>query len=377
MGKHVSTKQIHMRIAIMLRAYDRPGGIGIYSRNIVKHLLRLDHDNQYVLLYNNPEHLGTYGDLDNVDEVCIPAANQLIWDQWLVPRELKKWNVDLVFNTKFSVPFFTRRKRVMVLHGSSWFTHPELYKPLDILYVRIFMPLYLRAADFLISNSGLTTRDFQAIYKILDRKIETVHLAPGEAFRPIENKDVLVEIARKYNLPDRFILTVTSYDPRKNFRTLLEAFKLCRRHSPIDLVVVGKDCYNYARDYGFAGQELATTVHFPGWIVQEDLPAIYSLAEVYVFPSIYEEFGIPVVEAMACGCPVVSSSTGAIPELVGNAALLCDPFDHEALAANIGQMLNTAETREECRRRGLEQARAFSWDIAAEKTREIFTSVMK
>ena len=361
-----------MRIGIMLRAYDRPGGIGIYCRNIVKHLLALDQKNEYVLMYNNQEHVGTYNNLPNVEEVFLPSKNLFFWDQWQVPQVVKNKEIDLLFNTKFSLPFLGKATKMMVLHGASWYEKPELYPRLDILYVRMAMPVYCRLADFLISNSDLTTRDFKNFLSVPEGKIETVRLSYDESFAPVEDRKTLDEIRKKYSLPDRFVITVTSYDPRKNFETLLRAFEKCRESEEVHLVVVGKNCRQYLNDYKLEGSELANFIHFPGWVEQQDLPPLYSLAEVFAFPSVYEEFGIPVVEAMACGCPVVSSSTGAIPELTNGAALLADPFDVEAQAKNLLTVLQSSERRENYRNKGLERAKEFSWDKAARATLDIF-----
>jgi len=364
-----------MRIGIMLRAYDRLGGIGIYSRNMVKHLLSIDSENHYVLFYNNRAHLGTYSSRANVDEVFIPPSSRLIWDQWHIVRAARQWRLELVFNTKFSVPFTTGAKRIMVLHGASWFVHPELYSRLDILYVRCAVPLYCKAADYLISNSDLTTRDFVRILHVPREKIQTVRLAAGDHFKTVDDESLLRAAREKYNLPEKFMLTVSSYDPRKNFQTLLKAFERCRERTDIHLVVVGKDCHRYGNDYRIAARGLDSCLHFPDWIDQRDLPAVYSMAEVFAFPSVYEEFGIPVVEAMSCGCPVAASSTGAIPELTDGAALLCDPSDDRTLAENILRLLAREDIRNLCRERGLERAKDFSWAKAAQETLEIFRRV--
>jgi glycosyltransferase involved in cell wall biosynthesis len=293
-----------------------------------------------------------------------------------VPQALKKWGADLVFNTKFSVPLTIKMKRIMALHGASWFVHPELYKKFDIFYVRFAIPIYCRTADFLISNSELTTSDYKRIVGVPSEKIKTVPLAAGKEFIPIEDPTILDEVKNKYRLPNRFILTVTSYDPRKNFETLLKSFKLCRNEIDIKLVVIGKDCYKYSNDFNLNERGLAGAISFPGWVDQKDLPAVYSLANAFAFPSVYEEFGIPVVEAMSCGCPVVASNTGAIPSLVKDAGLLCSPFDQEQLARNLLRILSSEDTASRHRKLGLERAKEFSWEKAARQTLEIFESVV-
>jgi len=237
------------------------------------------------------------------------------------------------------------------------------------------MPVYCRRADYLISNSNLTTRDFIQIAGVPADKIETVHLAAGDEFRPAISESDRYSIREKYGLPKRFVLTVTSFDPRKNFGTLIRAFELARGKCDIDLVVVGKDCQRYARDHDLAGRGLTESVHFPGWIDQADLPGIYHAAEAFVFPSVYEEFGIPIVEAMACGCPVVSSNTGAIPELADGCAMLADPFDAEAMAANLVRLLSEPALAKTLRDKGIERAKRFSWPEAARQTLDIFRKV--
>jgi len=364
-----------MRIGVMLRAYDRSGGIGIYSRNIIKHMLRLDQNNHYVLMYDNPKHLGTHGDLANVDELYVPAANPLIWDQWYSPRLVKRWGMNIVFHTKFTVPLFTAAKKVMALHGATWFVHPEIYRGFDLFYVRRAMQMYCRKADYLISNSDLTTRDYINTLRVSPDKIKTVYFAPGEGFQVIQDKHYLARMKRKYQLPERFILTVTSYHPGKNFATLLKAVARCRKSENIHLVVAGKDCDKYGKDFDLHKRELDGAVHFLGWVEQSDLPALYNLADVYVFPSVYETFGIPILEAMACGCPVVASNTGAMPELAGDAALLVDPFDDEAIANDVLKIVTDNETAQRYSDAGLDRASHFSWTKTASQTLQILEQV--
>lgn len=365
-----------VKIGLMLRAHDRPGGIGIYSKNIVKHLLEIDSDNHYVLMYNNPDHVGSYSHLDNVDELYAPPANPLIWDQWVTPRLMKKWAVDLIFHTKFTVPLATRAKTIMALHGASWYVHPEIYGKFDVFYVKCSMPIYCRRADFMISNSDLTTKDHIELLDVPPEKISTVYFAAGKEFHCIDDVSVLDRIRKKYDLPDRFMLTVTSYDPAKNFATLLSAFEICREEDDIHLVVAGKNCARYGLDHDIRGRGLEGVIHFPGWINHDDLPAIYNLATVYAFPSIYETFGIPVLESMACGCPVVSSDRGAVPELVGDAALMSDAMDADALARNLLKIVTSAESAQHYRAAGLEQVKKFSWTKTAQQTLKIFQDVV-
>jgi glycosyltransferase involved in cell wall biosynthesis len=359
----------------MLRAYDRPGGIGIYSRNIVKHLLDIGNENQYILFYNNKNHIGNFNNLKNVNEVYVPEANPIVWDQIKIPYLIKKYNVDLIFNTKFTVPIFTKAKKIMALHGASWFVHPEIYKKFDVFYVKRTMKIYCKKANFLISNSNLTTNDHCNILKVPREKIKTVYFAAGEEFHLIGDKKILNSIKEKYNLPEKFILTVISYDPVKNFGTLLDSFIETRKHEDIHLVVAGKNCYKYGEDYDLRSKKLDQFVHFTGWIDHSELPVFYNLATVYLFPSIYETFGIPVLESMACGCPVVASNTGASKELFSDAAILITPQNTNEITESLLKLLQNPSIYESYKKKGLERAKNFTWEKTAAQTLEIFKNI--
>lgn len=361
-----------MRIGIMLRTFDRFGGTQIYARNIVDNLLEIDKANEYILIYNDEKHIGSYSGHKNVKEVVAPRCHPILWDQIRIPAIIKQYGIDLIFNTKFSVPLFTKAKKVMVLHGASWYTHPELYGRLDVAYVKATMPIYCKMADFLVSNSELTTDDFINILKVPSNKIKTVLLAAGNQFKKITDVKILESIKKKHNLPDRFILHVSSYDSRKNFKTIIDAYEKCSQTADVPLLVIGKGCEQYAIDFEIKKRGLEKRVVFPGWIEQEDLPAIYNMASVFLFPSVYEEFGIPIVEAMSCGCPIVSSNTGAIPELSNGVALLNDPFDVESCASSLEEILMSDAKTEELRKKGFERAADFSWNKAAAETLEVF-----
>jgi glycosyltransferase involved in cell wall biosynthesis len=360
-----------MRVGIMLRSLDEKFGIGIYTRNILDALLKLNRGHQYILFYNNREHVGKHGHYANVEERVVTAPHKLLWDQVAVVSAASQAKVDVLFHPKFTVPLRARCKTVMVLHGASWFTHPELYpNKLDLAYVKTVMPLYCRRADAMIANSKLTTDDFVDILRVPREKIRTVYHGINPMFKPIRDPKTLDEAKRRYNLPERFILTVSRYDRRKNFSTLFNAFTQCRAAGNLKLVAVGKDSWKYKRDCRMVERGYEEDVIFPGYVEQEDLPALYTLAEVFIFPSVYEEFGIPLLEAMACGCPVVASNTGAIPEITDGAAFLADTFDADAMAQGIDKLTYEADFRQTLVAKGLHRAGQFKWEKTAAETLE-------
>ena len=359
----------------MLRTLDEKFGIGTYTRNILDALLKLESNHQYILFYNNEAHLGKYAHYPNVEERMVKAPNKLLWDQVAIPLASRKAKVDVLFHTKFTVPFLTKCKTVMVLHGASWFVHPELYEnKLDLTYIKMAMPLYCRRSNFLIANSNLTKNDFINILHVPPEKIKTIYIGVNPIFRSIHDQEVLNEVKKRYNLPDRFILTVGRYDPRKNFPTIFRAFTKCRDAGALKLVAVGKDSWKYKQDCRIGKSGFEDDVIFSGYVELDDLPAFYNLAEAFIFPSVYEEFGIPLIEAMACGCPIVASNTGAIPEITGYAATLADPYDADKMAQGINQLMQDAEFRQTLIEKGLRHVKKYSWENVAKETLDVLES---
>ena len=197
----------------------------------------------------------------------------------------------------------------------------------------------------------------------------------ASSFHVIKDPAILNKIRNKYSLPERFILSVISYDPVKNFKVILDSFEKCREKENIHLVVVGKNCHKYYEDFGLSNREISEYIHFIGWVDHSELPVFYNLAEVYLFPSIYETFGLPVIEAMSCRCPVVTSNTGAIPELAGDSAILVNPNDPEEITEKLLNLLQNPSLANYYKERGLKWTNRFSWESAAEKTLKVFNRV--
>lgn len=369
-----------MRIGIMMRSADEVGGISVYARNIVEELLKIDAANTYVLFYKTDKHLGRYKHYPNCRELLLPGRSKAIWDQVQIPRAARREKVDLIFNPKFTVPLFTRCKTVMVVHGADWFIPPfdEVYNSLDVFYIKRVMPLYLRKADFVTSVSDYSTDGFVQAFPWLRDKIKTVYFGPHRNFRVIEDRDRLESVRARYNLPQEFILTVIRYDhgtknTRKNFPGMVEAYaKYKRMGGKEKFVVVGRDCDMYARENDLEGLGVKEDVLFPGLVDQEDLPAFYNLASLYLYTTIIEAFPIPTTEAMACGCPIVTSDSTGLKELTEGVSVAVEPTDTDAIAGAISKVLSDPALQKEMRAKGLERSKMFSWEKCARQTLEIF-----
>jgi O-antigen biosynthesis alpha-1,2-mannosyltransferase len=367
-----------MRIGIMLRSIDEKGGIGIYSRYITEELLKLDKKNEYVLFYRNKENLSRFSNYDHVKKKVVYAPNKAFWDQVAIPYAAKREGIDVIFHPKFTVPIFTGSKTVMVLHGADWFI-PEFakfYGKYDIMYIRKIMPVYCKKADYIISVSELTTMHFINILGVNPNKIKTIYFGANEYFQPITDPKVLEEIKQKYHLPDEFVLTVTGYDPnrkeRKNFGGVLGSFQKLHEKYPAKLVVVGKECWRYKEDYKIDDRGWGGDILFTGWVEQKDLPAFYNLASLYLYPSNVEAFPIPLCEAMACGCPIVTSNANGLYEIAGDAAILVDPDDSAGIAHAMFQILTDHGLRKTLGEKGLQRSKMFSWKNCAKETLEVF-----
>jgi glycosyltransferase involved in cell wall biosynthesis len=357
-------------IAVMLRTLEEKQGIGIYARNLMSSILNIDKENFYYFIYVSEQQVGSFGAHKNLKEIVIPCKNKLLWDQAQVPLYARK-HIDIIFNTKFSVPLLTTSKTMMVFHGSEWFVYPEFYSKLDILYNRLFLPLYCKKASAISSVSKVAADDMVKFIGFDPQKVFVVHSAIDPRFKPFADKARLSFIKEKYNLPERYILFVGNLYPGKNFRNIVKAFRHIKDEIgfPIKLVSVGSLRWKYEKDFREIDVlELKDDIHFTGWIEQEDLPALYLMADLFLFPSLYEGFGIPIIEAMACGCPVVTANTGACPEVAGYAAKLVDPKDVNDIADGVISILTNNILRKKMIERGLIEAKRFSWDKAARET---------
>jgi glycosyltransferase involved in cell wall biosynthesis len=369
-----------MRIGIMLRALDEQGGIGIYTRNITQELLELDQANEYVLLYKTQDNVGRFSHYSNVKERCLTAASKAIWDQINLPLACWEEKVDVVFHPKFTVPMLAPCKTVMVLHGAGWFM-PEFqrfWKKSDLIYARAMMPIYCSRASAVISVSKLTTNTFNRILNVPVGKINTVYFAPAKNFTPVTDEKILQRVRAKYQLPDEFIFTLSGYDrgDRKNIAGIFGAYRVLYPKTSHMLVVGGKNCDQFRADYGLDEREYGKGIHFLGWIEQEDLPAIYSLADLFLYPSHVEAFPIPITEALACGTPIVTSNANGLVEIVGDAAILVDPNDVDEIAEGVSLLLSDPDLRSGLSQRAVARARRYSWDKCAKETLEILHSVV-
>jgi len=356
----------------MLRSIDEKGGVGVYTRNIVKELLQLDQKNEYVLFYANPSNLGLFAHHKNVKEIWVKGLNKAYWDQIAIPQACYRESIDVLFHPKFTVPLFAPCKTVMVVHGADWLIpeQAQFYTWWDVKYMQMLLPLYFKKSAAVISVSQETTDNFNRILKLPKGKIQTIYFAPARHFQRVTDKQTLQMVKAKYSLPDKFILTLTKRKGggRKNLGQVFKAYSQyhAQTDQPHKLVIGGKDCHLFRDEYKIPNAGYGKDILFPDWIDQADMPAVLSLASLYLYPSNLEAFPIPLTEAMACGTPILTSNVNGLKEIAGEAALLIDPNDTEAIARGIAQILSDCELRDSLSRKGLERSVLFTWDRCAQ-----------
>jgi glycosyltransferase involved in cell wall biosynthesis len=369
-----------MKIAIMMRAMDQDSGFRAYTESLIDTMLRIDGDDSYLLLYRTPKWFGRFTSYKNVKEVLLSAPHKLLWDQVAVPYKAWKERADVIFNPKFTVPLISHCPAAMGLAEPVWWAWPDHYERWDVRYMRTMLPLYCRKAAYFFPMSNFMLEENRQYLGLPFVNAAVAYSAPEEAFRPIDSAALLEQFRNKYQLPPRFILSVTrvdhpglenstSFHAGKNVDTTLRAFALCRKEIPHKLVIAGRRVHEYLVHRGFSNTDLKD-VHFLGFVPHEELAQLYNLAELFVMPSFYEGFGLCLLEAMACGCPAVASQTGACPEVSGGAALLANPHDPADFAEKIMSVINDKDLRQELRAKGLQRAAWFSWEQTARLTLE-------
>jgi hypothetical protein len=281
------------------------------------------------------------------------------------------------------VPLLGKAKKVFVLHGSEWFVIKDQFLWYDRIYLKHAVPVYFRFANAIIAVSRAVKRDAVKAMAVSEEKVAAIQNGFDPAvFRVIEDRDRLRRVATTYVLPERFILWVGQIESRKNIGRLLQAFARIKDRIPHQLVLAGEQRFSFPMAAGAARDlkliedlGLKDRVHFTGWIPHEDLAAVYALADLFAFPSLHEGFGIPLLEAMACACPIMTANTCAPPEVVGEAGFLVDPLSVDDIAAGMLEALTDDSLRETKVAYGLQRVKNFSWEKCASEILALFETL--
>ena len=367
-----------MRIGIDARKL-HDFGIGTYIRNLLRQLARQDRQTEYVVLARpaDCEALATLG--ENFRAVPETAGNYSIAEQIRVPLALRREGVTLFHAPHYVLPPLVMCRSVVTIHDCIHLMFPQ-YLPnrIALTYARVSIGLASRRATRVLTVSESSKRDILRFVDIPAEKIDVIYNAYDERFGVEPREEDVARVRERYQLHDPFVLYAGTVKPHKNVERLIEAFDLVRKHGLDDLklVLIGDEISKYAAlRRAVHSHQLHKYVRFLGYLPEETLAVMYRLASVFVFPSLYEGFGLPPLEAMASGTPVVTSNVSSLPEVAGDAAVLVDPYDSTSIAGGIERVLGDDALRRNLREKGLARAKQFSWDTSVRRVREIYQEV--
>lgn len=360
-----------MRIGvnILFLIPNQVGGTETYTLGLLTALEKEDHKNQYYYFCSKENYATFESDSAKVKKIkCFLWAKirpfRILWEQFILPIQAYFLRLDLIISTGYTCPLFSLCKSIVFIYDLNWYFHPEEFSLISRFFWKYLVSLSAKRADMIITSSNNSKKDIKRILKISENKIKVICGAVDlQKFKPIKDKNKLNKIKQKYNLGNKYILTVSASYKFKNLTVLIDSFKKINENFPdIKLIIVGlpgrgsTEILEKIKEYS-----LSDRVIIAGWVPDEDLPALYSGAELYVHPSLYEGFGFPILEAMACGCPVVASNAASLPELVGEAGITINAVNVEEISDAILNVIESRSLREKLTIDGLSQVEKFTW----------------
>jgi glycosyltransferase involved in cell wall biosynthesis len=350
-------------------------GNEVYIRNLLNEFARVDRSNQFIAYVAKPHAEASLPERIETRWVSENPYKRLAMD---LPMHVRRDRPDLL-HVQYTGPVFTRVPLVVSVHDVSFLEYPQYFTRFRAAQLKLTVRRTVERAAAILTPSEFSREAILRHYRLDQDKVVVVYNAVSSEFRPIDRQIAQGAIQRKFDIPGPFVLTVGDLQPRKNHLGLLQAFEeLLRTHPqlPHRLVFVGKETW-YSKDLhrAVAKSRIAERVHFTGFVEDADLVQFYGACDVFVFPSFYEGFGLPILEAMACARAVVSSNTTAMPEVADGAGILFDPDSTEQMTRALRDVLVDSELRVRLERLGSQRAAAFSWERAAERTLEVYSRV--
>jgi glycosyltransferase involved in cell wall biosynthesis len=376
-------------------------GSGQYINHLMRQLARLGEKNEYVLIDVKDRRHKPQETNDPYPASCIlhPASTpfdsisenlaKLWFEQVSFPRACRRQGVELAHAPYFACPLFLTTPTVVTVHDLIPMLLPAYRGSILVRLYTLLVAVAAKRADIVLTDSQASKLDIVRLLDIPAEQVRVIYLAADDIYQPVLDRQRLAETRRKYDLPESYLLYLGGFDQRKNVPTLLRAFAQLAKDPRVFLVVAGR-LPEYGLDLAIQAkrsdffpdpqpivQELGIgkRVVFTGWVPEEDKPALYSGARALVFPSLYEGFGLPPLEALACGTPVIASNRGSLPEIVGDGGLLLEPDDVEGLAGAMEKLLNDDTLWEDLRQKGLAHAARFSWEKTARETLAVYQEI--
>lgn len=383
-----------MVIGVDIRTLMEPhySGVPEYTLNLLKNILALDKTNKYVLFYNarkNIKHRLPKFDQSNVWLVGRGWPNNFLnaTHKFLnLPRidKLMRQQIDIWWMPHLNFISLPKTgKSILTVHDLSFLRYPEFFSVKNNLWLAgINIRKLTKRVDHVIAISDNTKRDVMELCNLPDHKISVIHSAIADKFKPVEQQDKLARAKQKYGLPKKFILYLGTIEPRKNIESLILAYNQLRDHNPYlydyELIIAGNDGWKSKTVYQTAeNSPYHNAIKFLGYIDEVDKASLYSLASLFIFPSFYEGFGFPPLEAAACGTPVITSFASSLPEILGEVALLIDPYNIKQLSLAMQEVLTNEPLRQNLINKGIKKSEQYSWQKTAEEYLSLFSDLTK
>lgn len=353
-------------------------GIGRYVSNLAQAIVPELKGDERLLLLRDPTRPSRWQ--------LPPESEKVLWletavspfslpQQWQIPRQLKKFDITVYHSPYYLMPYRLPWPTVLTFYDLIPQKYPATVSTRARLLFHLTTKLAMRISRRIIAISQAARQDAIAAYHLPPNKITAVPLAPAPRFRP-QPAGEIERVQQKYSLPGKYVLYLGSNKPHKNLERLVQAWENVMRENSYTLIIAGTWDGRYPQAKELAEQKQISSIRFLGPVDDADLPALYSGAQLFIFPSLYEGFGLPVIEAMACGTAVTCANTASLPEVGGEAALYFDPLSIEEMAQQIRRLLTDTALREELAVKGLTQAQAFSWQKTAAATLQIYRSLI-
>ncbi len=373
-----------MKIAIdALPLLGQAGGRS-YLHYLLKHIFEIDNENLYSLFFRiSKKPTNNFNSSPNVRSYNIPLPNrflEFLWtkNKYYIPfTENYFQNPEVYFSTIYFSPVFKKCSVVSVVYDITTMLYDEYKEHRHLFDLRLKNTI--KRSKYLIAISEYTKNELCKHYGVEPEKVIVVHLAAAQNFRPIQDKEKVRNVIKKYSIDSDYILYVGNIGPHKNLLRLVNVFEKLKRiyKIPHKLVLCGKTLWGADVLKKIESLNLIDEIKITGYILDEDLPYIYNAADLFVFISLYEGFGLPVLEAMSCGIPVVASNVTSIPEVVGDAGLLVNPLAQDEISNSILKVLNDEQLKNELSIKGLKCAQNFSWEKTARETLEVFKKALQ
>ncbi len=367
-----------VKVGIDARALgSQRGGDQVYTRNLIRELGRIDPGGDYTLFLAPPLPRTPIAGAARMRHVMVQS--HLPFGRVPLPFALTLAAARLdVLHLHYIAPLFCPAPFVLTVHDLAYEHYPEFFPPGHAAWMQRLVPRAIKRAAAVLTVSTFSKRDIVAHYAVPPEKVVVAPLAADPLYRPLEDEGALAAVRARYGTGERFILCVGDLQPRKNLGALIAAYTRLRQADALrhKLVLVGKHAWLY--DAIFAAARASGYAHdlvFTGYVPDEDLVALYNAAEVFVYPSLFEGFGLPPLEAMACGTPVIAANTASLPEVVGDGGVLVDPRDVEGLAAALARVVGDGALRTELAVRGRARAALFSWEATARTIHALYHAV--